>query len=1833
MTAADLQGDAEPRSALWRRVGAATSLPNDLRRLLWKALGRFSVDGKHLERQDELAKRIAGFTAAERGRLFAVLWPELAPALERAWSSLGGRPRSRGSHSLPFRYPGDPLAIASTGVGMIASLVGLLDEFEGDVVELAVRTGRIGPESDAVGWLLAGALDANEASAEEVFAVLEATAEGLHEVAVMGAPVLHALMGSGREDAGAIVERLLLEAGREEGLRRAVFEAASQASPVVFRRALRLVLERDLLRFSSVLQISNHWFDFHWSVAEAPRMRRALELVLRFLEEPQAREAALASDDAEVVYLALWTFAFEDVETAVAPASRLAACDDVERRFAATHLLAQLEWSDALPVLLERLDDENLRIAAHAQLCFRKDTAEWVDPLRVFDALARLKARLKKEKTVLPALVWSWWKLEVLRSDVARSMERHSRHGDHPRCMLEHVRDLDPDDRGRFVRGLGDVARVGGSGTAKAARRAIARPERQVVIDMLGDASSLARNAAALALGATPVDESEIETLVGLLGRKTGEVRSLALDRLARLERGPTLDLARRLLGEKSAPRRHAGLELLRRGLAESRLDADARALALDYRSGRELDPEEVAHLEAILAAAPAEIAGDAPDLPSRADAFGLVSPSDRRSWPAFGPRPVVLRSEAADRCIDSLARLMFEHGGTEFETGFGTMTLLEYCRELDDAEPDPRSLPLEDLWRTWERERGPELRDDDGLELLRARLFPHEEKPWRERLGMAEDDEAWTRVPRLDVFQLVLDRCLAWQASEGVFDLLLDDLEDRLNDVAPEIWSRIERLPWHIPLATPDSILLRLRRIRDARTTLDLVRTRGPDLHRPAHARRTYALKRRAMWESGGHHFFVPELADFLRAKEAGAFGEEGAAEFIDLLVGPVASVDGSSLLHRVSSRRPPTAIAPHAELIAAVDRVRRRLVAIECARGDGETAASAFCLELVWTGGLEALTAALDALGGEPLSRATTGRTLERSRAEMLARIVARSAPRDDDDPSAFAAWARSSGLPTVRLVELAAFAPQWASFVEAALEWPGLGSAVWWIHAHTRGGADHLEASREEWAASIAERTPLAASELEDGAVDVRWFTEARTLLGAERWAEVHEAARFASSRAGDRRACLFASAMLGEVSLEVLGSRIDEKRDPDALRAVGLIPLEPGEGRDAELRRRFLLLERFRRESRRFGAHRRESEGRAFAIAMENLARTAGYEDPTRLRWAMEVEAGRDLAAGPLELERDGVLLRLSLDDDARPVLSLSRGGRALKSIPTRIRKDEDVLELESRVRELREQTVRVRLDLEAAMCRGDAFTAEELRGLMVHPLLASLLGRLVFVGEEIAGYPNRECLVLRDASGRQEPLRPTERLRIAHPHDLLRRGDWRTWQRECLVRERLQPFKQLFRELYPITETERKQRLESERYAGHQLDVRRAVGVLGSRGWVLRPGEGLGKTDHREGLTAWLVAADDFASPAEIEGVTLRSVVFTRRDQVLPIDLAEVPSILFSETMRDVDLAVSVAHAGGVDPEVSASTLAMRAELLRETCRLLGLDNVVVQTSTAVIRGRFGLYTLHLGHASTSVNGRFFVIRAVPSQHRGRVFLPFADDDPRTAEVLSKALLLARDDRIKDPSVLGRSRVRARGPKPIPSPTTVRVFRRERPSGYPSVMAGETSRDHRRSAHARSRKALVPAWSVPVPGDGSGAVRRRLTLAKLIERVVRIQVREFEVSPGGADSCACSPRRRWPRAASAGRSTRRPQPRVEGRRRARGRDRAPGLRGRSLPRLHRRDRAARPRRAGLGDGRLEARLPAADLPGGRVTGGGGRRTSFRQSLRFETAGSPNLASEE
>ena len=73
---------------------------------------------------------------------------------------------------------------------------------------------------------------------------------------------------------------------------------------------------------------------------------------------------------------------------------------------------------------------------------------------------------------------------------------------------------------------------------------------------------------------------------------------------------------------------------------------------------------------------------------------------------------------------------------------------------------------------------------------------------------------------------------------------------------------------------------------------------------------------------------------------------------------------------------------------------------------------------------------------------------------------------------------------------------------------------------------------------------------------------------------------------------------------------------------------------------------------------------------------------------------------------------------------------------------------------------------------------------------------------------------------------------------------------------------------------------------------------------------------------------------------------------------------------------------------------------------------------------AKIHGSLGEYSVHMGSETVHQLGiGMLSVLPVHSQHRGRLFLPFADSDPKTAKIISKLVLFAEDKKIKDPSIL------------------------------------------------------------------------------------------------------------------------------------------------------------------------------------------------------------------
>ncbi len=90
--------------------------------------------------------------------------------------------------------------------------------------------------------------------------------------------------------------------------------------------------------------------------------------------------------------------------------------------------------------------------------------------------------------------------------------------------------------------------------------------------------------------------------------------------------------------------------------------------------------------------------------------------------------------------------------------------------------------------------------------------------------------------------------------------------------------------------------------------------------------------------------------------------------------------------------------------------------------------------------------------------------------------------------------------------------------------------------------------------------------------------------------------------------------------------------------------------------------------------------------------------------------------------------------------------------------------------------------------------------------------------------------------------------------------------------------------------------------------------------------------------------------------------------------------------------------------------------------------MFGLTSVEVSGNFAKVKGKLGSYNIHLGSGVIhKEGGTQIAVLPVHSQGRGRIFLPFLDEDPKTAEIISKILLFSNDNKIKDPSIVEQIR--------------------------------------------------------------------------------------------------------------------------------------------------------------------------------------------------------------
>ncbi|MFK7750071.1 MAG: DUF4132 domain-containing protein [Kordia sp.] len=281
-----------------------------------------------------------------------------------------------------------------------------------------------------------------------------------------------------------------------------------------------------------------------------------------------------------------------------------------------------------------------------------------------------------------------------------------------------------------------------------------------------------------------------------------------------------------------------------------------------------------------------------------------------------------------------------------------------------------------------------------------------------------------------------------------------------------------------------------------------------------------------------------------------------------------------------------------------------------------------------------------------------------------------------------------------------------------------------------------------------------------------------------------------------------------------------------------------------------------------------------------------------------------------------------------------------------------------------------------------------------------------------------------------------------------------------WRTKLESFEIKQPLKQAYREVYILTDAEINTKTYSNRMAAHILKQHQFNALTSIRGWKYSL---LGAYDdgydrqlatiqvkaHQIEAQFWineLNADDEFNDAGIWNYVATDQVRFIKNNEV--IDLVEVPKLVLSEILRDVDLFVGVCSVGN-DPEWRdngglpqyrdywtsysfgdlTEVAKTRKDILEKLLPRLKINKIAtIDGKFLRVKGTKRTYKIHIGSSNILMEPNDQYLCIVPARGEDKktknIFLPF-EGDRGLSLVLSKAFLLAEDDKITDTTILSQ----------------------------------------------------------------------------------------------------------------------------------------------------------------------------------------------------------------
>lgn len=1415
---------------------------------------------------------------------------------------------------------------------------------------------------------------------------------------ILSRQVIIAIEQSHNEALQDTLTAIFLNAKLQEGLRQSIVETADENNLDYFIRLLRVIDEHNLIRYSSVQRAVMTWIGLGYEVAQDQKMTFLFKHLKALYENKQLCLAYLQEENPLLVYLGLAVMAAKDVQSAITYAVALL---DSPKRHIVSAALIFLELTKHFDCithfdLLHKFVNDNVIEGLFIKNLVEIDFSNY--PLCTQEALktyAVLKAfaESKKAKTVYAAEGFAWYQFQIDKTLVVSCMfQILKRFGD--KTMLEEFLPY-------FSSGHLAYNREGIDFLENKYRQLDKTLIKAFAIKEIINTSHELSNLCSRMLINLCLDEADILCLEERLKTKKGYARANIIEVLSKQSTSTITASYNRLHANSNELIRESALELLHK--TKDVIPAQSKnALCIIGRDqGYGLyTPQEAAHIP-------------------YTSFFKMCRKGVfKKTWCKDYSGIATLSKQQLMAYLQLWDERLKEHGEEEYEA-YGQIHKVNEHQFFGSYQHRMENLPLKDIWLSYFEQDGLSnitifevmfnLKNDlflnkvfDGdygfFDVLDKDIKPfvyyktfynifaclYEERRLQGafRPLAAQYLEMFHANAKYRVYRSSPDESKQALSHSEVYKLLLDALhieaanDDEFKLYFPLLYEGYLKYCLSLPYEIHNKYKL---------DPLILARAVSLDV-----------LDEKYMYECILDNHERQDNEKYVRVCEHQLTNAYGKAYFWNR---------GNYIYGKPNFALNKTYGQAQVVLRRVLDTIADKLINMEKDRINAETEITPLIQNLYVLNGQKYVITAAAVLRNEKLNRDC----YNNDRSGEFSDILRRAYPKADEDIHDLV----QANISTKRLIEIAMLAPQWIDRIEKVLNWPMFKEACYYFLAHNKEyNAEHVDSD-------IALYTKLNMESLKEGAFDIDWCKRIFTALGEERFKMMYDAAKFLAPNNFHTRVRKYTDASLGYTSKAVFLQQVQKTRNKDSLNAYTLCPIES----DDDLLERYVTIQDFMKSSKQYGAQRQASEKRAADIALLNLANNSRFETVTRLTWAMESKLQQKYAYvfETRTIEDMEVALHITVNGDNE--ILASRNGRPLKTIPKKYANHPDIIELKEVHKALQAQARRSRAMLEQAMNERICFTNEEIAWIADSQIVAPMLSTLVLISEGHLGFYDHHQL--RDLNGRVYALH--DDVRIAHAYDLYESGSWSAYQQYIFTNKMRQPFKQVFRELYLMLDEEKKG-YQINRFSNYQFQAKKFMAALKSRKWTISNEGYIEKVLHKDNLVIDIYADFDWYTPADIESPSIEAITFSSRKDGKAVHIEDVPPIVFSEVLRDLDLAVSIAYVGGVDPDTSYSTVELRANILQLTCELMKLHNVCIEKNFAKIHGKRNTYYVNLKNGFIHQDGGAYIhIVAVLSERRGHIYLPFLDEDPMTAEVVSKVVLLAEDHKIKDPLILNQIR--------------------------------------------------------------------------------------------------------------------------------------------------------------------------------------------------------------